>query len=64
MHLVNQRHKLPDRMISINFKISPSLKYNEIKQDIENFVAQLAGTKGELYSELRNNIRNDLQTLR
>jgi len=38
MHQINQKIKVPDRMMSINFKIGPSSKNNVYKEPIENFV--------------------------
>jgi len=49
MHYINPRHKVPDRIIAINFKISPSAK-TDTRQEIENFMTQMAGVKGELYA--------------
>lgn len=40
-------------MMSINFKISPSAK---VAQEIDSFVLQLAGAKGEMLPKLTTDI--------
>lgn len=34
MHLLNSKFKLPDKMVTINFKITPSVKTLEVKSEI------------------------------
>jgi hypothetical protein len=46
MHLINAKHKAPDRMVAINFKISPSARATDIKLEIQSFMEQLSGSKG------------------
>lgn len=44
MHLINPKHKVPDRIIGINFKIAPSSKSSsETKQEIISFMMQVSG---------------------
>jgi hypothetical protein len=62
-HLINPVNKLPDKMVSINFKISPSAKLAEIKQEIEGFMEILAGNNGALIPTLRQKISKEIQKL-
>lgn len=43
-------------MMSINFKISPSAKVFDLAQEIDTFVAQLAGAKGEMLPKVKRDI--------
>jgi hypothetical protein len=46
MHLLSSKQKMPDKMVAINFKISPSVRAIEIRPEIESFVDNLAGSRG------------------
>lgn len=46
MHQIHQRHKLPDKIMSINYRISPSAKGGELRQEIQGFIKQTFGVNG------------------
>ncbi len=46
MHQIHQRHKLPDKIMSINYRISPSAKGGELRQEIQAFIRLTFGENG------------------
>ena len=45
-HLLNSKQKIPDKMVAVNFKISPSVRAIEIKPEIEGVFDNLVGSRG------------------
>ena len=63
MHTINPKHKVPDRIIAINYRISPSAKGPDIRQEIEGYMGQTGGQKGEHFPEIRRKLGKDIQAL-
>lgn len=43
---MNPKQKIPEKMVSVNFKISPSVRASEIKPEIDGVVDNLLGSRG------------------
>ncbi len=46
MSLLNNKQKIPDKMVAVNFKLSPSLKSYEIKPELVGVIDNLIGSRG------------------
>ena len=62
--MVNQREKVPDKMVSLNFRLTPSLRAGDVEGGIQAVVDGLLGESGQKIEGEIEEIRKKIEGLR